>query len=46
MKSKWDKIIEQLNDDQYIGIEYLLRHVIFAIWTLIVLLVIGYISGG
>lgn len=46
MKNRWDKIIEQLRDDQYTGIEYLLTHVIFALWMLIVLIVIGFIFGG
>ena len=45
MKDKWEKIIEQLEDDEYIGIEYLLRHLIFAVWILIILSLIGYFLG-
>jgi len=45
MKNYWKKLIEHLSDDKFMGIEFFLMQLIFSIWVLIILGLIGYFLG-
>jgi hypothetical protein len=46
MRKYFNKISEQLNDEQYSGIEFLLIANFFAVISLVILAIIGFIFYG
>ena len=43
MKKYLKRVVEALTDEKYEGIEFLLTHILFAFWLLVILTIIGII---